>query len=176
MTASLPASTRGTPTVCFAGPCGSPAPQRWLAASCGSPSAPAPSLRAASVAADRPLPVKVGQVTGMAAAGVVSVGAPTAVAVIGRAFYWVIEWLVAVPWYLFERARGLTTNLPWPKGKKRERLEDPPKEYLLVIPKRSPEGAVLAGMLSPNGGDGPPSPLQSAAGVSPNRRPSWMPR
>jgi hypothetical protein len=67
------------------------------------------------------------------------------------AFYWLIEWLVAVPWYLFERARGLTTNLPWPKGKKRERHEDPPKEYLLVIPKRSRGGAALAGMLGPNG-------------------------
>jgi hypothetical protein len=85
----------------------------------------------------------------MAAAGVVSVGAPTAVAVVGRVFYWVIEWLVAVPWHLFERAKGIVTNLPWPKGKKRERLEDPPKEYLLVIPIQSPGGAVLAGMLSP---------------------------
>jgi hypothetical protein len=70
----------------------------------------------------------VGQVTGMAAAGVVSVGGPRAVAAIGRVFYWVIEWIVAVPLYIFERAEGLATNLPWPKGKKRERLEDPPKE------------------------------------------------
>ena len=113
------------------------------------------AVRAAAIAAGRfgrrgpSLPVKLGQVTGMAAAGVVSVGAPTAVAVIGRAFYWVIEWLVAVPWYLFERAKGLTTNLPWPKGKKRERIEEPPREYLLVIPKRSPGGTALAGMLSP---------------------------
>ena len=83
----------------------------------------------------------------MAAVGVVSVGAPTAVAVLGRAFYWFIEWLVALPWYLFERAKGTTTNLPWPMGPKRERLDDPPKEYLLVIPKQSPAGAALAGML-----------------------------
>jgi hypothetical protein len=92
--------------------------------------------------------VKVGQVTGMAAVGVVSVGAPTAVAVVGRVYYWIIEWLVALPWHLFERAKGTATNLPWPKGKKRERLEDPPKEYLLVIPRKSPGGAALAGMLS----------------------------
>lgn len=87
----------------------------------------------------------------MATAGVVSVGAPTAVAVVGRVFYWVIEWLVAVPWHLFERAKGTATNLPWPKGKKREPRDDPPKEYLLVIPKQSPGGAALAGMLSPKG-------------------------
>jgi hypothetical protein len=115
------------------------------------------AVRAAAIAGGRfgrsgpSLPVKVGQVTGMAAAGVVSVGAPTAVAFVGRVFYWVIEWLVAVPWHLFERAKRIATNLPWPKGKKRERLDYPPKEYLLVIPTRSPGGAVLAGMLSPKG-------------------------
>jgi hypothetical protein len=114
------------------------------------------AVRAAAIAAGRfgrsgpSLPVKVGQVTGMAAAGVVSVGAPTAVAFVGRIFYWVIEWLVAVPWHLFERAKGIATNLPWPKGKKRERLDYPPKEYLLVIPKQCPGGAALAGMLSPS--------------------------
>jgi hypothetical protein len=113
------------------------------------------AVRAVAIAAGRfgrsgpSLPVKVGQVTGMAAAGVVSVGAPTAVAVVGRVFYWVIEWLVAVPWHLFERAKATATNLPWPKGKKRERLDDPPKEYLLVISKQSPGGAALAGLLSP---------------------------
>lgn len=94
--------------------------------------------------------VKIGQVTGMAAAGFVSIGAPTAVALLGRVFYWGIEWLVAVPWRLFERAKGMATNLPWPKGKKRKRLDDPPKEYLLVIPRRSPGGAALAGMLGSN--------------------------
>lgn len=111
------------------------------------------AVRAVAIAAGRfghsgpSLPVKIGQVTGMAAAGVVSVGAPTAVALVGRVFYWIIEWLVAVPWQLFERSKGMATNLPWPKGKERERLDDPPKEYLLVIPRRSREGAALAGML-----------------------------
>jgi hypothetical protein len=85
----------------------------------------------------------------MAAAGVVSVGAPTAVAVVGRVFYWVIEWLVAVSWQLFERAKGRATNLPWPKGKKRDRLDDPPKEYLLVIPKQSPAGVRLTRACGP---------------------------
>jgi hypothetical protein len=56
-----------------------------------------------------------------------------------------------VPWHLFERAKRIATYLPWPKGKKRERLDYPPKEYLLVIPTKSPGGAVLAGMLSPKG-------------------------
>lgn len=96
------------------------------------------------------LPVKVGQVAGMSAVGLVSVGVTSAVAIIGRVFYWIVEWLVAVPWYLFERAKGTTTNLPWPKGKKRERLDAPPKEYLLIIPKEGPAGVALAGLLSPN--------------------------
>ena len=111
------------------------------------------AVRAVAIAARRfgrtgpSLAVKIGQVTGMAAAGVVSVGGPTVVALVGRVFYWVIEWLVAVPWQLVERAKGMATNLPWPKGKKRERLDEPPKEYLLIIPRRSPGGAALAGML-----------------------------
>jgi hypothetical protein len=115
------------------------------------------AVRAAAVAAGRfgrsgpSLPVKIGQVTGMAAAGVATVGVPTVVAVVGRIFYWLIEWLVAAPWYLFERAKGLSTNLPWPKGTRRERRDDPPREYLLVIPKQSPAGQALAGMLSPAG-------------------------
>ena len=113
------------------------------------------AVRAAAIAAGRfgrsgpSLPVKVGQVTGMAAVGVVSVGPPTAAAVVGRVFYWVIEWLVALPWHLFERAEGTDSNLPWPMGRKRERLDEPPKEYLLIIPKKSSGGAALAGMLSP---------------------------
>lgn len=115
------------------------------------------AVRAAAIAAGRfgrsgpSLPVKVGQVTGMTAVGIVSVGAPTAVAVVGRIFYWLVEWIVAVPWYLFERAKGLTTNLPWPGGTRRERRDDPPREYLLVLPKDSPGGIALAAMLSPAG-------------------------
>ncbi len=114
------------------------------------------AVRTAAIVAGRfgrrgpSLPVKVGQVAGMAAAGVVSVGTPTAVAVIGRVFYWFIDWLVAVPWMFFERVKGLGTNLPWPKGKHRDRLDDPPKEYLLIIRIDSPGGVALTGMLSPN--------------------------
>jgi hypothetical protein len=113
------------------------------------------AVRAAAIFGGRfghsgpPLPVKVGQVAGMTVAGVVSVGIPTIVALIGRGFYWLIEWIVALPWLLFERAKGLTTNLPWPSGKKRERRDDPPREYLMVIPKDGPAGAALAGMLGP---------------------------
>jgi hypothetical protein len=112
------------------------------------------AVRSAAIVAGRfgrsgpPLAAKVGQVSGMAALGVASVGAPTAVAVVGRVFYWIIDWLVAAVWYLFERAKGRATNLPWPKGKRRERRDDPPREYLLVIPRQSPGGAALAGMLS----------------------------
>lgn len=97
------------------------------------------------------LPVKVGHMAGMAAVGVVSVGAPTAVAAVGRVFYWVIEWLVALPWHLVERATGTPTNLPWPRGRRRDRLDEPPREYLLVIAKRSPNGVALGGMLGPEG-------------------------
>jgi hypothetical protein len=93
--------------------------------------------------------MKVGQVAGMTAVGVVSVGVPTLVASVGRLFYWCIEWLVALPWRLVEKAKGLTTNLPWPKGRKHERIDEPPKEYLLVIPRDSDEGRALAALLGP---------------------------
>jgi hypothetical protein len=111
------------------------------------------AVRATAVAAGRfgrkgpSLPVKVGQVTGMAAVGVASVGVPTVVAVAGRVVYWIIEWLVAVPWHLFERVAGTPTNLPWPKGTKRERRDDPPREHLLVIARDSPGGVALGAML-----------------------------
>ena len=85
----------------------------------------------------------------MTAVGVVSVGVPTVVASIGRLFYWCIEWVVAVPWRFFEKAKGLTTNLPWPKGRTHERIDEPPKEYLLVILKDSDEGKALAKLLGP---------------------------
>ena len=81
------------------------------------------AVRAAAIAAGRLRsqrtvgPVKVGQVTGMAAVGVVSVGAPTVVAVLGRIFYWLIEWVVAVPWYVFERAKGMTTTCRGRRGR-----------------------------------------------------------
>jgi hypothetical protein len=115
------------------------------------------AVRAVAIAGGRfgrrgpPLPVKVGQVTGMGAVGVVSVGVPTVVAVLGRVVYWVIEWLVAVPWHLFERVKGMATNLPWPMGRKRTRVTYPPKEYLLIIPRGSAAGVALARKLSPKG-------------------------
>ena len=117
------------------------------------------AVRAAAIAGGRlgkqgpALPVKVGQVAGMGAAGVVSVGAPTAVALLGRAFYWVVEWLVAVPWSFFERAKGLETNLPWsPFRRRRSEPEEtePPRELLLIIPIDSAAGTMLASWLGPD--------------------------
>jgi Protein of unknown function (DUF1353) len=116
------------------------------------------AVRAAAIAAGRfgrsgpPLPLKVAQVAGMAATGVATVGAPTAVAVVGRAFYWLVEWVVALAWAPVERARGTRTNLPWPASEGHERREDPPREYLVVIPIDSAAGAALAGMLGPGNG------------------------
>ena len=121
------------------------------------------AVRAAAIAGGRfgkegpALPVKVGQVAGMGAAGVVSVGAPTAVALMGRAFYWVVEWLVAVPWSFFERTHGYETNLPWwpfrtstePGDEKEAALTKSPEELLLIIPVKSPAGEMLASWLSP---------------------------
>jgi hypothetical protein len=95
------------------------------------------------------LPVKVLQVVGMAVLGIVSVGVPTLVALIGRAFYWVVDWIVAVPWIAFERTKGTETNLPWPLGRTNKAREEPPKEYLLIFPKQSDAGIELSGMLSP---------------------------
>lgn len=111
------------------------------------------AVRTAAIAAGRfgssgpPLGVKVAQVAGMASVGVVSVGAPTAVAVAGRIFYWVVEWVVAVPWSIVERLQGKSTNLPWPASPGHDEIKAPPKEYLLVIPIESPGGAALTEML-----------------------------
>lgn len=96
-----------------------------------------------------PLPVKVAQVGGMAVAGLAAVGVPSAVAIVGRAVYWMLEWAVGVPWSLFERSRGTTTNLPWPLGPRRPRRDSPPREYLLIIPVRSDAGDAMTAMLSP---------------------------
>jgi hypothetical protein len=113
------------------------------------------AVRVAAIAGGRfgsqgpPLPVKVGQVAGMTALGTASVGAPTLVAILGRAVYWVFEWVVAVPCAVFEKVKGIGTNLPWPLGRKRGRLEDPPGEMLLIFPRDSAEGRELAAKLSP---------------------------
>src|SRR3546814_2230316 len=49
------------------------------------------------------------------------------------------------------RLRGKRTNLPWPAAKGRGPIEDPPREYLLIIPVDSPGGAALEAMLGPDG-------------------------
>lgn len=113
------------------------------------------AVRAAAIAAGRfgssgpTLPLKVGQLAGVATVGVVTVGVPTAVAFLGRIVYWMVEWLVALPWALVERLRGKRTNLPWPASKGHAQIEDPPREYLLVIPVDSEGGHALRAMLGP---------------------------
>lgn len=114
------------------------------------------AVRAAAISAGRlgdhgpSAAEKLAQVGGMATVGVVTVGAPTAVAGAGRVVYWLADWLVALPWRLVERTKGSTTNFPWPLGRRRPAIEDPPKEYLLVIARSSPGGEALAAMLGPN--------------------------
>lgn len=111
------------------------------------------AVRAAAVAAGRfgrsgpPWPVKLSKMAGMATVGVLTVGLPTAVAFVGRIFYWVVEWAAAGAWSMVELLRGRRPNLPWPLGPRHERHEDPPREYLLVIPLDSPGGRALAEML-----------------------------
>lgn len=111
------------------------------------------AVRVAAIAAGRfgssgpPLPVKVAQLAGVAAVGVATVGVPTAVASLGRLVYWKVEWLVALPWAVVERLRGKRTNLPWPASGGHAPMEDPPREYLLIIPIDSPGGAALEAML-----------------------------
>ena len=92
---------------------------------------------------------KVAQLGGMAAVGVVTVGAPTAIAGAGRVVYWLADWLVALPWHLVERSKATTSNLPWPRGRRRPLIKDPPKEYLLVIARSSAGGAALTALLGP---------------------------
>ena len=106
---------------------------------------------------------KVAQVLVMLLVAVVAIGLPTAVAVAGRVVYWLVEWVVAVPTYVFERSRGTRPNWPWPVRKPKlvgeapaeakaqaARLEAPPRELLLIVPKDGPGGHALAGMLSPD--------------------------
>ena len=50
-----------------------------------------------------------------------------------------------------ERMRGRRPNLPWPLGVRHEQREEPPREYLLLIPVDSPGGRALATMLGPDG-------------------------
>jgi hypothetical protein len=95
------------------------------------------------------LPVKVVQVAGMAAVGVASVGVPTAVAAVGRVFYWLLEWLVAIPWSVFERRRGMQTNLPWRPSAEDGEEERSPEKCLLIFGRRSPAGLALEKLLSP---------------------------
>ena len=113
------------------------------------------AVRAAAIAAGRfgtsgpSVPAKIGQLAGVATVGLVTVGLPTAVALAGRAFYWVVEWLVAVPWSVVERIRRRASNLPWPAGPRRPQLDEPPREYLLVIPKGTAAGDALQALLGP---------------------------
>lgn len=116
------------------------------------------AVRAAAIGAGRfgrsgpPLPVKVAQVAGMTAAGIATVGAPTAIAVVGRVFYWLADWVVALAWAPVEHARAKRTNLPWPVSPGHEPRKDPPREYLLIIPIDSDGGGALDGMLGPGNG------------------------
>lgn len=111
------------------------------------------AVRAAAIAAGRfgrsgpPWPVKLAKMSGMATVGVVTVGIPTAVAFVGRIFYWLVEWAVAAAWAVVELLRHRRPNLPWPSSPRHEQREEPPREYLLVIPIDSPGGRALAGML-----------------------------
>jgi hypothetical protein len=93
------------------------------------------------------LPVKVLQVVGIAVIGVVGVLIPTAVALAGMFVYFLIEWLVALPWAVFERITKRSSNLPWPLGPKRDRIEAAPKEYLAIFPKTGTRGDALATLL-----------------------------
>ena len=105
------------------------------------------------------LPVKLAQVIGMAATGVVAVGAAAVVAFVGRIYYAGIDWLVALLWHPVERVKKKITNWPWPGAAKpkgpegtqeqtREPIKEPPDKYLLVIERRSPQGLALAELLS----------------------------
>lgn len=111
------------------------------------------AVRAAAIAAGRvgskgpAWPLKLANLLSVAALGIATVGAPTAVAVIGRVFYWVVDWLTAVPWAVVERLRGQPSNLPWPAGRGGPPRQDPPREYLLVLPLDSPGGRTLSAML-----------------------------
>jgi hypothetical protein len=85
---------------------------------------------------------KILQVVGMGVVGLVALGLPTLVVLVGIAFYWLLTWIVAVPWIAFERHHHVETNLPWPFTKKDPEQTAPTGEKLVIIPKSSTEGVV----------------------------------
>jgi hypothetical protein len=108
------------------------------------------------------VPWKLVQVLGMLPVAAVAIGIPTIVAVVGRGFYWIVEWLVAGPAFLFEKHRKSRTNLPWPFSEARKRkkakteaqakadehaIKGPPEELLMVIRRDTAGGRKLAELL-----------------------------
>lgn len=100
------------------------------------------AVRAAAMAGGRfgrrgpSLVVKVLQLLGILALGILSALAPTVVAVVGLFVFWIASWIVALAWYFYERHKMKTdTNWPWPSDKRKLETEPPARELLLVVAK-----------------------------------------
>lgn len=80
--------------------------------------------------------VKVLQLLGVLALGILSALAPTVVAVAGLFVFWIASWLVALVWHLYERRKmHADTNWPWPSDKQKLEKDPPARELLLVVAK-----------------------------------------
>lgn len=89
------------------------------------------------------LPIKVLQLLGILALGIVTALGPTLVAILGLVVYLVANWIVALVWQVFERARlHEEPNWPWPLDRKATQLSAPaPVAALRILDKpRGPSG------------------------------------
>lgn len=104
--------------------------------------------------------VKVLQLVGILALGIVTALAPSLVALVGLVVYLVANWIVALVWQIFERSKlHEKPNWPWPLDRKPKVFKAPPIERLIIVDKVSgssdqpepldPLGAFLASRPAP---------------------------
>lgn len=87
--------------------------------------------------------VKLLQLAGMFVVGVLTVLAPTLVAVAGLIVFWAANWIVAVVWHFVESARmEEATNWPWPVGISNRERTAPPERLLVVHESEMPSELV----------------------------------
>lgn len=89
---------------------------------------------------------KLAQLAGIALLGLVTVAPPSAVAGVGLAFYWVVNWGTALVWRIFERRKfgsGFKPNWPWLPESKSRRSGALPEQFLDVFASDSDEAGAI---------------------------------
>ena len=99
------------------------------------------AVRAAATVAGRfgklgpSLMAKILQLLAIFLVGVVAAVPASLIAAVGLVLYWVFSWLVAIVWSPVERARGTTTNWPWPSGPRSDIESVVSRELLVIVDK-----------------------------------------